>query len=487
MFTSDPVGDISILTAPVQTEHSIAARITVTGTENTPKYAHIFDFSADFYFCSVPAFSVGGITVGFCTQEPASDASKSALSQLPMGSESVQCNRYVRDDDKGVFLMLATNSKTGTTEIDCISHRSTRKRTRILARFDSESLRQNLKTSRGVLHPKDVSKALSYLSVAVERRRCPICGVEDTGECGCVLPFKRPSHPLDFRNERRNMSLHTGKYGGGSTVRLFSNSTAFIVTELCTKSVIKGSVDRDVIQRLNRYAVQDRMSKLKVNPFAWMMPMMPSVQNAAYMNHGQPMKMDWMSMSPILSDVNTDMYEIFGRTEWDSSSGYSSEYGLYGSNSGNVNNTNSNNNMNNNINNSGAIMGLIPTSGCGTLAEMELDGGHEGSGEGSNSDGKEEDGGRIGVRFEELSAKEQKAELRKQRNRQAAAKSNLKRKVRNERLRKDLKEVHARATMLRATEKRLREENVRLRALANKHKVKISAHLTHIQISNAAP
>ncbi|CDF34986.1 unnamed protein product [Chondrus crispus] len=78
-----------------------------------------------------------------------------------------------------------------------------------------------------------------------------------------------------------------------------------------------------------------------------------------------------------------------------------------------------------------------------------------------------------------------KAELRKQRNRAAAARSNVKRKVRNETLRRDLAAASRRAAQLRAVEKVLREENVRLRSLANRHKLRVGAHLSHIQISRS--
>lgn len=63
--------------------------------------------------------------------------------------------------------------------------------------------------------------------------------------------------------------------------------------------------------------------------------------------------------------------------------------------------------------------------------------------------------------------KERRAELRKQRNREAAQRSNARRKVKNDSLKKALKEVHGKAAELRARELRLREENLRLRKLTS--------------------
>lgn len=56
-----------------------------------------------------------------------------------------------------------------------------------------------------------------------------------------------------------------------------------------------------------------------------------------------------------------------------------------------------------------------------------------------------------------------KAEIRKKRNREAAARSNLKRKLRNERVRKDLASLTQRAIRLQIKERMCREENTRLR------------------------
>lgn len=76
-----------------------------------------------------------------------------------------------------------------------------------------------------------------------------------------------------------------------------------------------------------------------------------------------------------------------------------------------------------------------------------------------------------------------RAEDRKERNRMSAAKSNVRRKIRNEELRKNLAEVRQKAAQLLEIERFLRAENVRLRALAHENKVNVSLHLTHIQMA----
>lgn len=61
-----------------------------------------------------------------------------------------------------------------------------------------------------------------------------------------------------------------------------------------------------------------------------------------------------------------------------------------------------------------------------------------------------------------------KAELRRKRNREAAQRSNLRRKIRNDTLKHELFTSHARAAQLRAQEQVLREENLKLRKLLSR-------------------
>lgn len=421
MFTTDPVADISILTSPIQMQHAITARISMTGTENSSKFGHAFDYCNDFFFYTVPAFSIECMTVGFSMQQPIKggyneDASRldciqTCVMQGPLNGNGVQCSRYVRDDENGMFVILAENNNTGLTELECMKQQTTRKRKRICARFRTERLRRNLQTNRGILHAQEMSRSLSLLSVAYERRSCPLCYAIDGGECkDCTLPFRRPAHSLDFRNERRNMSLHTGLYEGGSTMRLFNmDQLPYILTELSTTSVIKGSLNHEFISKMNQFAVMDRMKFVRLNPFEKF--------DGGFLAFG--------GLNGCEGDIDIAKVvpEIFGQRD---------ERDMVG--------------------NKEKDKGIDMTTEKKVIEKKKSD-------------------------------KEVKAELRRIRNREAAAKSNVKRKERNEALRKELAAAHKRAAELRSLEKNLREENVRLRSLAAKQRVSVCSHLTHIQIA----
>lgn len=257
IFQSDPAADLSMLLAPVQKRHALAARILVNATETTSKYAHYFDFNKEILFYSIPAFSVGPITAGLCVEQCRS---------TPPSPQSLRCIRYVRDDTKGVFFLVAECPVLGVTEVDCLMHRSSTRRSRVRGKFDLQLLRNALSTARGLLHPTDVACALLYLNVSEERRRCPVCVGADTAECACVLPFLRPVHPLDFRFEGSNMQLYTGFYQGATVVRLCALGHSVVNATLQSGSVIQGETDAAVIGQLHRLALDDRLAKVRERP-----------------------------------------------------------------------------------------------------------------------------------------------------------------------------------------------------------------------------
>lgn len=252
-----------MLLAPVQRRHALAARIFFYATETSSKYAHTFDFNKEYVFYSIPAFSVGPVTAGFCVEEIAAQTAKPSLNN---GSQLLQCIRYVRDDTTGVFFHVCENQNSGVTEVDFLTHRSSTRQSRVRIKFDLRSLRSVLRTPRGILHPPDIAASLIYLLVSEERRSCPICHGRVAGECDCHLPLLQPAHSLDFRHEVNNMSTYTGFFQGATVVRLCNAGHCVINATLQSGSVFKGEMNTELIAKLRRLALKDRVSHLKAYP-----------------------------------------------------------------------------------------------------------------------------------------------------------------------------------------------------------------------------
>lgn len=549
IFYADPSADISMLLAPVQKRHALSAKIFVNATETSSRYAHTFDFNKELMFYSIPAFSVGSITAGFCVEQPAirkpQDKSKDEL----------QCIRFVRDDTNGIFLHVSENEKTGVTEVDCLTHKSSVRRTRVRMKFDLRSLRNVLKTPKGILHPSDIYPSLIYLNVSDEKRSCPVCCDPTAADCGCELPLQRPSHPLDFRFEASNMGLYTGFYQGATVVRLCSAGHCVITATLQSGSVIQGELNRDLITKLHKLAVLDRLSKIKETPVALIMPndsidisammdadaaaevvaalskhasngpqpateQLTEQQNGFVQGHEQTDEVDRIAAEAKI--------ELPNKVTLDADALFASDHELNGNFAGDTlmdangfmgdmdNVCSSDAKMtdeNGNVQADVAVMNIvIGPSGCSSSASVSS---KRGSSSSSCTDNPKLDSpscsdktpvsghdievmkldlsgavasgvndrnevtnnelhlnGVKGSKREEKEAKavpeiplteEEKALIRRKRNREAAARSNLKRKLRNESVRRDLAKLTQRAIGLRVKEMMLRDENNRLR------------------------
>lgn len=579
LFTSDPVADISMLTSPVQNEHASVARICVSGTESVPTAnAPLFNYAADIYFFSLPAFSVGAITVGFALQKRVDSGNYIAADSIngtpsSCGNETrPSCYRFVRDDTRGIFV-LVSEFPTGVIEFDCMIHRSSRRRTRLCARFRSQSFRDALRTPGGTLNPMAVAPSLQYLTIAYEQRACPVCKSDGNEECGCELPFQRPAHPLDFRSERFNMALHTGRYRGSSIAQLFGGigstfTFPVAMSRLDTNVIIKGGVDQNLISSLCRLAVQDRLLVLSPNPLASSVPLILTQQEIlgcsatgvapTDLNNTKSATTSAIPSMPI-SGCNSSLLQgesspiEMGKEEL-SSLGQSMDLvksetapsrrgdlldSLFSFDDPSLSvPVESNNGVSNNTTNqaghsdeasaangerdlaavdgdssddalsktarspvatnvtaadsepefiaeSNSSPGVHRrTRGTGQDPESGQEQEHD-SGENRNAVGATFAGARVNKERSRMDERAARAEERRRRNRLAAAKSNVKRKIRNETLKRDLSEARQRVSELREKEKELRAENVRLRVKAHEQKMNVGIHLTHIQMTTA--
>ena len=547
IFRADPSADISMLLAPIQKRHALSAKIFVNATETSSRYAHTFDFNKEIMFYSIPAFSIGSITAGFCVEQPSN-----RLKDKQSSKDSLQCIRFVRDDKKGVFLHVSENENTGITEVDCLTHRSSTRRNRVRMKFDYRLLRSAMRTQRGILHPPDISPSLIYLNVSDEKRSCPVCHDPTAGECGCELPLKRPNHPLDFQYEAHNMGLYTGFYQGATVVRLCSAGHCVINATLQSGSVIQGELNSELVNKLHKLAVVDRISRIKQNPCSIIMPSSINVSALMSMDsdqamatlekHGQMETQDLNQILPKTIDQNdqhqqddlshhidtenitdnidapnlfcTDI-DIPSRNLVDTHELMDTNDMLKEMNTPDDNNQHDDDDEENNDTNICSPESLeqnhdiiLPpefditknqTDGCPSSASlcskreeselikdfsderMENDDINKLSSTTekteSQTSGPKRKRSKMVAKTEKtpqsnnIDSKQtqpalteaEKVEIRKKRNREAAARSNLKRKLRNESVRRELAKLTQRTIRLRVREMMLREENTRLR------------------------
>lgn len=309
------------------------------------------------------------------------------------------------------------------------------------------------------------------------------------------------------------MGLYTGFYQGATVVRLTSAGHCVINATLQSGSVIQGELNSEVTNRLHKLAVMNRLSCVKTNPASLLMPASP-LNLPAMLATDTPEEAQ--AIAKDAENVHNDNEEeldtdgLFAAEPPDVAVGgvvegdellstadmmlsfedarsvgtrerEESRFGLLdpGGDGGRVLEgigiegelgkcASSSSGSRDDAVTPVTVVTAEKDSPCSGLEDItrggvegefgvaSLGAGDSQSSGGRDGEKKDEDGGGSKVEMD-------KTEIRKQRNRAAAARSNLKRKLKNEKVRKDLATLTQRAIRLRVKEMMLRDENTRLR------------------------
>lgn len=418
--------------------------------------------------------------------------------------------RFVRDDAKGVFIIIHKDPRFGAIKMELMSSLSASVRRRSFAVFDERRLLDAVHTDRGILHSDSVISALKMISTVVECKKCPHCGSPPSFFCNCKLDTDIPKHPLDFSVLRKNMSAFVGAYEGLARNTVFVGGKEVLSGNVGTVIQIDGGVDDDLITRLSCWAITDQLKGKKENPVAFLMPASGDKDDEdadvidMAIDGGDIMAQGSVGLLGSTGSLLDPVTNI--------SSSCSSGSGILISES--LEDTGPNEAVQKSSAIAPSAENVSSETGPVALSDEALDLVKKITGDADLRMDDLDLGGINDQCLESLSSednevpnvaplatcleqqmpakvvtsrtrsiapsapvehtgeeeqddKDRRAQLRKQRNREAAQRSNMKRKIKNDTLKKSLKESHAKAAELRARELALREENLQLRKLTS--------------------
>lgn len=377
--------------------------------------------------------------------------------------------RYVREESTGTLINVHSSAGTGNIQIDYMVHQTTQIRRRAFLVLNNTVIQTILQQSTPMFDYSPLAQAVILIKTATEYRQCPFCQAPPANVCACKHSFQHPKHPLDFDMTDANMSSHLGTFLGTTAAKHCVNGTMVKEATLGSRIFIKCGLDVHLIERLRRWAVADQLKLVKQDPVKCIMP------------HADEFHVE-MEQIPVGADVDVALGigNMSGEQQQHQQQ-YQQQLQQQFVNP----------------------FGSVHTVGTGSSAiddVLERYADHKESSKESNiqplgnrtlferlspdvddvriSDDisfeqgmymEEEDGiqSSLGSASEErvMNDKERKAELRRERNREAAQRSNMKRKLKNDTLKSQLLDTHQHAAVLRAKELRLREENIRLRKM----------------------
>lgn len=429
--------------------------------------------------------------------------------------------RFVRDDENGILLVLNRNHRTGCVKMETISQSSESSRRRVFAVFKHDALQKAVHAEQGILPIDAVLDALTVINFLTESRDCSRCGAVAASPCKCKVMTILPAHPLDFSPMQNNMSTYLGSWEGLALSALVDKGKDYLKANVGSVTQILGGRDRDLLSRLSRWAISDQLNSRKQNPLPLIVP---SGDTQVDNNETSRGNVDMDSTGFLLNDSEVEPFEAASALldeDLNASSCSSGSGGIImnggkrGTGILTVDKLDDAESLQDiDVGDSDPERGIVDESKIGGSEWTET------SDEAlalvnkiTEITGDEDMGGvDVAVSYslasisnvlptlddaksgpedteetpvlktlsiapaavtssselmQEQDVKELRAQRRKQRNREAAQRSNARRKMKNDTLKKVLKETHERAAQLRARELSLREENLRLRKLTS--------------------
>lgn len=264
-----PVEELSVLSSPALMSSAIAATVTVSHDEVFDKEAIGLNGWFVKNLAIVPVLNIGSVTLGLLIEE-LHDTNNSRT--CPGVREQVM--RLVRDSAKGIILSIVEHPRTHTTVVQYLRCVSPVRNLRLFMHFDHDLFRE------AVDGPKDqlLGKLLPALRLSgiVEQNRfkCATCSAPQEANCCCVLKYYEPQHPHDFQYEAWNSLSHIGDFAGEARLLIFRKDRRMpMVAKLMTQTRIEGGCESTMIPRMRQWSIQNRASCLNVSALNMAMPM----------------------------------------------------------------------------------------------------------------------------------------------------------------------------------------------------------------------
>jgi hypothetical protein len=228
-FILDQSPDVvaQVVTNPVLVPHAVSADFLDTSVEADGHNAGMFDDINSFSGIFVPTFSAGNLIVGITMNQNA--FSKGSLCELAfdgeggkgttqeqlaaalagkLGTGTLCTGRYVRDtlNDRLLIISHNTPSTSGPATRTCISYLRVCSPT-MLERID-------IICNTPLFRKGHILDSVIYCSAGFQSRFCPLCAAPPNAGCRCQLPKYKPAHSLDFSRDVAAMHRYPGEYLG---------------------------------------------------------------------------------------------------------------------------------------------------------------------------------------------------------------------------------------------------------------------------------
>lgn len=500
LFNSE-MSPLSVLTAPVNVSNGVSCRVNHTNIECVnpaappSPHAHLLDNQTVGDLMFIPAFSTGCITVGFGIQQTSrfsraewgysSESSNSSNVSFPSRMHVLEHFRFVRDDASSTMLTIMQGKSQDVIRLQLFDNMTNAERFRAYVTLRRSAFLRRLHAQVIPDLVQAAQTCVLYCMATVESRPCESCtGTWDGGsnadnyggqsKCDCVVATQVPKHSLDFGGTLTSMRSHTGAYYGIANAHYCANGKQVLMATVASRFNVEGGADPALIQWFTKWAIADILKNAKEDPMKFVLPLAKALNGSFFANFPNqshhPQSIEAEDNHDVLNHINmTHTTEISNGND---NMHYMDDVGddnvecdddvdiddIHIMNSNAMTSSSEEHNLlkRQQKQHQTVEIGLVsPSTDEAHVADDQQ---------------KELSNQARNTKTHKDLERHRRIELRKQRNREAAQRSNLRRKLKNDTLKRELNEINAKAIELRARELALREENLRLRSKLKKSK-----------------
>ncbi|PXF47038.1 hypothetical protein BWQ96_03228 [Gracilariopsis chorda] len=471
LFADEPI-HLSYLANPQLKQSAIACSFNETKVDPTPSPQNSMSdrFAGDFFL--TPAFTYNHITFGFGVMNnvfyPAQAWNTPETAMNALG----EC-RFVKNSKEGYNIVIAYYG-TECSRIEYVKTVSTTTQARCVIGTKISSFRDA--TKGGSCNVDAVFPTVLLLQTSFEHRDCPFCN-SDHSQCKCQLQFATPFHPLDHSSFLANTLSEFGNYMGVSHVTMYREGAAMCMGALGSRLSFAPSAEDDLVDRLRTLAIsrhaliQDPAPSLSIQQDVPEEPRSDQVNitDEIFDQSDQQQLSQQNSTNAIVTDLpcpllatdlnfDADLEQVIDITMLptfgDSSSRTSPE-------------------ILQDISSNGVASFDVSPAPVATVQQQDSHSSRDQPSQPPTScetqpSNTPPTSSSIGKATVKDQIRKLKAELRREKNRAAAQRSNMRKKALNDSLKSSLKTTHEKLDILRSKEMLLREENIRLRQLLGK-------------------
>eukprot|EP00178_Gracilaria_changii_P025475 TRINITY_DN78482_c0_g1_i1.p1 TRINITY_DN78482_c0_g1~~TRINITY_DN78482_c0_g1_i1.p1 ORF type:complete len:527 (+),score=57.52 TRINITY_DN78482_c0_g1_i1:369-1949(+) len=466
LFSDEPF-QMSYLTNPNIKDISVFCASRETKIDPTSPYeTSMSDRYGSCYFLT-PVFTCNSITFGIGVENAVYYPAPAWNFPQAVCNAVGEC-RFVKNDEEGYMLIVACY-ETECIRIEYIKTLSATSQVRCVIGTKLPLFRSATKGGASV---DAVFPTLLILQTSYENRDCPYCASPHS-KCDCSLQIAKPRHALDHASFTANMSSRLGTFYGVSHVSMYREGMGMCMGAVGTRFCAQRSAEEGLIESLrtlaiSRHALIQEPQSLLPNIDDYIPTDMQFIDDVLPKDNHDSMQQsqadNQMATSPVLPAHGLG-FEQFNLLEIPSTSSQQEATSkIFTLSDGTPQ-----------IEDNSQTSPLVPVEQDDSSALVISRPSHDNS---SNTEDVSQPQGlsnknnsSSGITPEGSSSSEKdmirrlKAELRREKNRAAAQRSNMKKKALNDSLKHNLKAAREKIDLLRSKEMLLREENLRLRQL----------------------